>query len=152
MCVFLLFWYCVTIGCLILICTVCWIYLYFHFCWGVALSWINLLWAWILGIWISYRKLWTGHLDRCLLSRRLSWNFNHLKTKDLSFQVPKTDLCFSALFSSLLPPMLCIELRVWHKKGIQLLCVCHLHLSEFEQHLTIFYVQLSYVCILIFFV
>lgn len=66
-CLFLLFWYCVTISCLSTFDLYCLLD-----CYGVALAWIFLIRAWIMGIyftiWISYWEVWSGHLDQYLFS------------------------------------------------------------------------------------
>lgn len=59
-----------SVVCLLLICIFCWIYFYCHFCNGVALAWIFLIRAWIVGIYftieIIYCEVWSGHLDQYL--------------------------------------------------------------------------------------
>lgn len=112
-CLFLLFWYCVTISCLLLICTV--LDLFCTFCYGVALDWIFLIRAWIVGIyftiWIRHCEVWSGtwinicsvlgkhnaaHVY-CKVSRKL--NLNYSEGKDLSLQVLLLSFSFASRLS-----------------------------------------------------
>lgn len=88
----------VTISC-ILICTVCWICLYFDFVGELDL--IFLIWAYNLGIyftiWICYCEVWLGHLDQCVLSwLNNGTNICFRASKKLNFNQPeqKTNILY----------------------------------------------------------
>lgn len=80
---------------------VCWIYLYFHFCYGVTLAWSFLTWAWIAGIyftvWISYCEVWSGHLDQYLFCLWVNI-MHHMST--VEFQPCGVERFISAGFTS----------------------------------------------------